>query len=304
MRFFTIVPVFNRVALTVKCLDTLMCQTDEGRHIILVDDGSTDGTSQIVHNRFPEVKILSGNGDLWWTGAVNLGIRYVLSIGAPDDYVLLVNNDTYFDRDFISSCRTAAGQYPEALIGSVIVDSPTSKTILTGGCRINWYTAKYHDLNAGKNLDLFPQGYIEAVSVLTGRGVVIPVKAFREVGLYDHERLKHRGDTELPRRANLRGFPLYVCYDMVTYNSDTEMRRRLGAERFKLRDWYDYFFDIRSAGNLRTRFWFSMNTASNPVQGLCYLTMDIIRVTAHFVRNLDVGMRSSKERAQARGIDQ
>ena len=118
MKFHVVIPVFNRLSMTLGCLESLSVQTDKMMNVVLVDDGSTDDTSEVVLKRFPEVHILEGNGDLWWTGAINLGIRHVLSSAAPGDYVVLVNNDTYFESDFITRCRKTAQRYPNALIGS------------------------------------------------------------------------------------------------------------------------------------------------------------------------------------------
>ena len=281
MIFHVLIPVFNRLPLTIRCLESLLAQTDQGMDIVLIDDGSTDGTSEVIRKRFPIVQILSGNGSLWWTGAVNLGIRHVLSSAAPDDYVLLVNNDTCFDPNFVACCREAAKEHPNSLLGSVLVNSREGR-ILQGGIRINWYTAKHTGLNAGKGIDEFPPGHVETVSVVTGRGVLIPCKVYWEVGLYDDRHFQQCGDTELPRRANLKNFPVYVSYDLITYSTDPNhysSNRRYGVKGF-----VEYFFGIRSHFRLKYRYWFAINTATNPLQGACFFVCDFARNFVHFVR--------------------
>jgi GT2 family glycosyltransferase len=263
-------------------LESLAAQTDEGMDIILVDDGSTDGTAEAVRERFPQAQILSGDGSLWWTGAVNLGIRQVLSSAGPDDYVVLVNNDTSFKDDFIARCRATAKRLPECLVGSIVVDS-SQETIIAGGTQINWYTAKQKNLNFGKRLDEFPPGHLEVVSVLTGRGVMVPCKVYRKIGLYDDRHFQQCGDTELPRRANLKNFPIYVCYDLVTYNTDPEYVSL--KRRFKTKKIWDYFFDTRSQTRLKYRYWFAINTAANPLQCTCFLLCDLTRVIVNFLRS-------------------
>ena len=104
MIFHVVIPVFNRIQLTTRCLESLLAQTDKGMDIIVIDDGSTDGTSEVIPERFPEVQIIAGDGTLWWSGAVNLGIQQALLSAAPEDYILLVNNDTYFDPIFLARC--------------------------------------------------------------------------------------------------------------------------------------------------------------------------------------------------------
>ena len=280
MIFHVVIPVFNRLPLTVRCLESLLAQTDQGMDIVLIDDGSTDDTSEVIRKRFPDVQILYGNGTLWWTGAVNQGIRHVLSSAAPDDYVVLVNNDTCFKRDFIARCRTTATKLPESLVGSVVVDS-TQGRIIAGGTKINWYTAKQRNLNSGKKIDEFPPGHVVTVSVLTGRGVMVPCKVYREVGLYDDRHFQQCGDTELPRRANLRNFPICVSYDLVTYSTDPNLE--LSQRRYRVEEFIDYFFDVRSQTRLKYRYWFAVNTSVNPFQGVCYFVFDLGRVITHFL---------------------
>ena len=78
MLIHVIVPVHNRVSMTRICLASLRMQSDQGFRVVVVDDGSTDKTSEIIHSEFPEVELLGGDGNLWWVGSINLGLRNVL----------------------------------------------------------------------------------------------------------------------------------------------------------------------------------------------------------------------------------
>ena len=287
MIFHVVIPVFNRLPLTIRCLESVIAQTDQGMEILLVDDGSTDGTSEVIRRRFPRVQIIAGDGTLWWSGAANLGIRQALSSAAPDDYILLANNDTYFDSDFVARCREAVKKHPKSLIGSVILD-PNDRRILQGGIRINWYSAKHTWLNLGKSIDDLPPGHVEAVSVVTGRGVLVPCETYRKLGLYEDYYLEQHGDTELARRANLKGYPLLVDYDLMTYNSD--LINTDSGTVYQPLNLFDYFFGHRSKMRLRTRYWFAIKTAANPVQAACFLICDFGRVLMHFLIRLRLGV--------------
>ena|SRR5438105_5524438 len=89
---YAIIPVHNRIKFTINCLTRLREQTVRSFKIIVIDDGSKDNTTHYLQENFPEVILLKGDGNLWWTGAINLGVEVALSEGA--DYILTLNNDT------------------------------------------------------------------------------------------------------------------------------------------------------------------------------------------------------------------
>lgn len=90
---YILIPVHNRKAVTLTCLDRLQRNGDLDRyHLVVVDDGSTDGTAEAIQARFPQVTILKGDGNLWWTGAITMGMQYAYDQGA--DFFVWLNDDT------------------------------------------------------------------------------------------------------------------------------------------------------------------------------------------------------------------
>src|SRR5690242_10015115 len=94
---YVVVPVHNRAALTERFLECLAAQTFREFVVIVVDDGSTDGTSQLIRDKFPQVLLIQGDGNLWWTGAINRGIRQALLDACANDAVLIINDDLEVD---------------------------------------------------------------------------------------------------------------------------------------------------------------------------------------------------------------
>ena len=89
-----LIPVFNRLNLTIKCIKSLKKQKSyESINIIVVDDNSTDGTSVCLKKKFLDLTILKGTGNLYWGGSIKLGIEYVMKICSDKDWILTVNND-------------------------------------------------------------------------------------------------------------------------------------------------------------------------------------------------------------------
>ena len=147
---YIIIPVHNRMEFTRQCLNSLTQQTYRKFKIIVIDDGSSDGTSDMIQKEFPEVVLLNGDGNLWWTGATNLGIEYVLEQADQDGYILTLNNDTVVRSDYIQTLLNSAAKYPRSLIGSISVSNEDHSTIVDGGVRVNWLTAKYTNLAKGR----------------------------------------------------------------------------------------------------------------------------------------------------------
>jgi glycosyltransferase involved in cell wall biosynthesis len=76
MKVFAITPVFNRLLLTIKCVESLLAQNaDIEIDILIIDDGSTDGTGDYFKNFGHGVKLIRGDGSLYWGGAINLGLK-------------------------------------------------------------------------------------------------------------------------------------------------------------------------------------------------------------------------------------
>jgi len=257
---FIVIPVHNRKQFTSECLLFLRRQTFQDFKGILVDDGSTDGTGEMIEEEFPEVILLRGDGNLWWTGASNLGVEYALAQADQADYILTLNNDTMVRSDYLQTLLDSALNHPNSLIGSISVSDENESTVVDAGVRINWLTAKYTNLAKGRQYKdiLHTDSLIQQVDVLPGRGTLIPVEVFRKVGLYDFKYLPHYGaDYEFSRRANMNGYKLLINYKAVVVSNVkmTGLNNRVNKLRWS--DLIRSFFSIRSANNLTQRWRFA-----------------------------------------------
>ncbi|MFK7846879.1 MAG: glycosyltransferase family 2 protein [Rhodothermales bacterium] len=283
---YVVTPVYNRKELTGRFLKCLLNQTYKDIEVVIIDDGSTDGTSDMIENLYPNVTLIRGTGDLWWSGGTNEGLLYVIEKANDDDFVLIINDDLEFDSDYIEKIVGFAHHHPKTLVGSIVADIKHPNIIWDGGRMTNWFTAKDRILNVGKSLDDFEHGSFFEVSQLTGRGMLAPVQVFKDAGMYDAVRFKHRGDTEFPVRASKFGYKQVVFYDAIvrshvdnTYEFDIK-------DEYHLSDIRRYFFDFRSSFWLKFRFYFALKTAKSPFQFISFLTCDMIRITVHFLKRL------------------
>src|SRR5260370_41207151 len=81
-RVFVIIPTHNRWDEAHVALTRLLQSDYPSFEVVLVDDGCTDGTARNCQSEFPSVTILEGDGNLWWSGAINLGTQYARDHGA------------------------------------------------------------------------------------------------------------------------------------------------------------------------------------------------------------------------------
>lgn len=91
-----VIPNYNGIEYIKTCLDALQRQTYGKVPIVLVDNGSTDGSRELVETSYPQVKVIVFPENTGFCHAVNVGI---LETNSP--YVILLNNDTEVAPDFV-----------------------------------------------------------------------------------------------------------------------------------------------------------------------------------------------------------
>ena len=111
LRIAAIIAVHNRLEFTQKCLSSLSSASNNHEvTVILVDDGSTDGTADWVASNYPYAILLHGDGNLWFGGATQMGIDYALDSPSAFDFILTINNDTFLLPDSLDIMVSAAGK--------------------------------------------------------------------------------------------------------------------------------------------------------------------------------------------------
>ena len=225
LMIYIIVPVFNRAAVTIQFLELLKNQTYREFRTVVVDDGSTDGTSELIERDFPGVNIVKGDGNWWWTKSVNQGIKYAL---AKEDctHVLLMNDDTYFEPDYLSRLWQAQNQVPGSIVGSLnLTFEEPHRVFFSGIKKFKLFTSKgcrYH-----KPLEIVDREQLTGLHpsvALPGRGVLIPISIVKKYGVYDEKKLPQYGAdfsyiTNLHRKHQVQS---YVAWEAQVFGY-TEM---------------------------------------------------------------------------------
>jgi GT2 family glycosyltransferase len=250
---YIIIPVHNRIDKTMRCLDSIYSQNYENISVVMVDDGSSDSTAEKVSNLYPKTIILSGKGDLFWTGAVSFGINHVLTICREGDWILLVNNDVQLKNNTIEKLVTFSTNHKRKVIVSAMsVNSINKDVIIKSGTRVKSWALNItqHVLQGMRVSEMLSYKPIE-VDLLTARCLLHPVEIFQAIGNYNSDLLPHYGgDDEFTMRASKNGYKAYVLPDAVVYlDEDKQTTVKLNI--------IQQLFGVRSSLNIINRWKFA-----------------------------------------------
>jgi GT2 family glycosyltransferase len=194
-----IVPSFNGAHLLPACLDSLAAQSHPNLEVIVADGASTDGTSELLDQRYPTVRLVRLRRNLGFTGNVNAGLR-----AARGEVLCLLNNDAQADADWVGACVESLALHTE--IGSV-----ASKVLYADGRTINSAGDLLGRDGAPRqrgNGQLDSPEWSASANVFGASG---GAAAFRramleDVGLLDEQFFMYLEDVDLAFRSQLRGW--------------------------------------------------------------------------------------------------
>ena len=257
-----VVPAFNRCDKTLRFLRQFPAIDYPNKRVVICDDGSTDNTYRNIQLNFPDVEVLRGNGDLWWSGGTNLAIRRALELGA--DYILTINDDAIMEGDFLKEMVEIARQNPKYIVGCRIhrEDHPDriwsiGTTPIFKGYHIfslNFWDKRWDEIRAA-----LPNPY--PVTTMPGNGVLIPREVFTDVGFFDQKDMpQYHADSDLILRARKKGYQPVISLNSVLYNHILTVplvndRWNLIFNKKSDRYWKAVWATLRRHGPLGKRVW-------------------------------------------------
>lgn len=264
MNVYVLIPVFNRLLHTRRVLECLRAQTCVGNiRIVVINDGSTDGTSEFL-NAQADVSTLHGDGSLWWAGSIDLGLRYVLANASTSDYVLFLNNDTWFSPDYLEILLRVSCEFGGAAVGSVIHEENRSDPLVSIGPRININRIAVWDLLSELQTQESPElQSVYRVDALSGRGTLYPAYLFMRYGGMRPRLLPHYfADYEIAMRfARDANIPLLVSTEAIVFSPPVYGN---SVDTF---GWWERLFGQRSSSNIiRLVVFYAM--VGSPIQRL------------------------------------
>lgn len=258
---YILIPAHNRKLTTLQCLTTLQKAGILEQHsVVLVDDGSTDGTANAVRQAFPEVHLLIGDGTLWWTGAITMAMRYAYSQGA--EYLIWLNDDCQVGADVLPELISLCSHYSQSIIGCQGYDLEDNQRVVFGGKIKTW--RGYRWLTATK-------GQILQCDLLSGNLVCIPRDVVEKIGYPDVCSTPHYGGDSLYLiRAQKAGFRLWIDARRPVYDT-TFKTTRLYPNRWLLVEgtaWKLLELVFTPQSGLSWRIWLAINWEAYRLWGL------------------------------------
>lgn len=260
-RIAVLITCHNRKEKTTACIAALFKQIlpeSVTFDVYLVDDGSSDGTSEAVLQTYPNVKIFRGDGNLYWNG----GMRWAFAEAMKSnyDYYLWLNDDTLLYPQALNTLVTTEhslveqGHFRSIIVGSAC-DPQTGKLTYGGLIRSSWWRPLKFEL-------IEPNEQPQPCDTLNGNCVLLPRSVVEKVGNLD-QAFRHRmGDYDYGLRGLKQGCTVWVAPGFIgtcPRNIEQPLRLRLKElnrpKNLPLEEWK--VFSSRHAGFFWPIYWLS-----------------------------------------------
>lgn len=296
-----IVPVYNRMEYTKNFIECLNKNTYKAWTLIIVDDGSTDGTDAMlagistgidseaqISMKDGAIYHIKGDGNWWWTKSVNRAVEVALRSGAQ--LILTQNNDVEFPLDYLENMLKAHRIKQNAIITAPIFDLNTGLCLPDGGgVRRNWILAKDIKLPTIESLSknggsIYNDGEIwRELTHCSGRGCLIPASVFSKTGLYDEKHLpQYAADDDFTYRAAEAGFPIFIYLKTFCLTPAEETGITGFVTERTWETFFGYLTNQKSPANIKRRFWITIRHCRPRWYVPISMMLDLVRVTVSY----------------------
>jgi hypothetical protein len=198
---------WNGLKDTLACLASLSRLDYPAYEVIVVDNGSSDGSVAAIRSLYPQTMLIETGDNLGFVGGNNVGLEYAKARQA--DYALLLNNDTEVSPDFLSLLVEAAESDPKVgIVGPTIYYYAQPEVIWSAGGGIDWWEGETHMLG----LNEVDQGQLghsyRPVDFVTGCTLLIKMPLIDRVGLLDPRFFAYYEEAEWCVRVSQAGFKI------------------------------------------------------------------------------------------------
>jgi predicted SAM-dependent methyltransferase/GT2 family glycosyltransferase len=214
-KIYILLPVHNRRDVTRKFIECLKEQTFSNYHLVLIDDGSTDGTANMVKDLIPDVTVLRGIGNWWWAGCLQRGIEWLQQNSVlACDIVLIINDDVIFNRYYLDNAINELANSSNTLFLSQQYESNSQLPTETG-IEVDWRMFSFEIAKTP-----------ERINCLSTRGLFMKWRELCIIGGFYPKILPHYwADYEFTIRAAKRGIRLATSPKLLVQDTSFASNR-------------------------------------------------------------------------------
>jgi len=207
-----IIPNLNGEKYLNDCLTSIKNQEiDEEIEIIVVDNGSNDNSEKIIKENFPEIKFIKFDKNNGFARAVNIGIK-----NSNGNYIILLNNDTILDKNFVKNLKNALDNNPEVGFCASRILMINNKDLIYGAGDIYKNNGTAELRGYGKLKNLFKKS--EFVFGACAAASIYRKEIFDNIGFFDEDFFAYYEDIDFDWRAQLFGYKCLYVPDAIVYH--------------------------------------------------------------------------------------
>ena len=197
-RVSVVVPNYNGIAFVEACFQALLRDAPQSE-LIMVDNGSADGSRELVEERFPRVRVIALDKNYGFCRAANEGMR-----AASSPYVILLNNDTEVLPGFVRALVRALQADSKAFsAGAKMIQLHEQEKIDDAGnfyCALGWAFARGKD----KSVEYYEKA--DEIFAACGGAVIYRKAVLERIGYLDEAHFAYLEDIDLGWRAKIAGY--------------------------------------------------------------------------------------------------
>ena len=219
-----IIPTYNGMAHLEACISSILESKYQNMEVILVDDGSTDGSADYIEERFPSVRILRNPTNIGVAASYNTGI-----VNSGGEYVSLLSNDMETDPNWLQPLLDVMEEHHDVAAADSwfldYYDRERFDTVAAGGRYVDYF-GNVMALGAGR----LHKNYDKRVRRVFAGMALVRKKVLKEIGLLDPDFFFGYEDIDLFWRMNIAGYKAVCVPSSIIYHKSGASSRK-GVER-------------------------------------------------------------------------
>ncbi len=207
---------YKRPKDTIECIDSLLNSSFKDINIIVVENGSGDGSGEKIRRAAPSISLIKNPTNVGFAEGNNLGIRAALV--SHSKFILLLNNDTIVDPDALKWLLSTMDEHQDAgIVGAKIFYFDKPDVLWFAGGYFNPYSAFGGHYGIGE-LDSAIHNRERTCTLITGCCLLFRREVALHIGLLDSDYFAYLEDADFCVRTRRSGYALYYQPHAVLYH--------------------------------------------------------------------------------------